>query len=159
VRYEVNEALAVELDWTRTGWSQFDELVIKSSATGQPLLRPDVNDWNDANAYRLGLTYGLLPSTQLRFGYAYDETGQEDDHYSARVPDNDRHLFSLGVGQDLGQGWSLEAGYMYVKFKDRDYGGSHPYAGLGTDINGTDAIAGDYEANANLIALEITKTF
>jgi len=159
VRYEVNEALAVELDWTRTGWSRFDELVIKSRATGRPLLRPDVNDWSDANAYRLGVTYDLLPSTQLRLGYAYDETGQDDDHYSARVPDNDRHLFSLGVGQDLGQGWTLEAGYMYVKFKDRDYGGSRPYGGLGTDINGTDAIAGDYEASANLIALEITKTF
>jgi len=155
----VNDALAVEVDWTRTGWSEFDKLVVESSADGQPLLRPDVNDWNDANAYRLGLTYKVLPATQLRFGYAYDETGQDDDHFSARVPDNDRHLFGVGVGQDLGGGWALEAAYMYVMFKDRDYRGSRPYAGLGTEINGTDAVAGDYEASANLIALEITKAF
>jgi long-chain fatty acid transport protein len=159
VRYAVNDSFAIEFDWTRTGWSQFDKLIVKSSSSGQPLLPPDINDWKDTNAYRLGLTYDVLPTTQLRFGYAYDETGQDDEHFSARVPDNDRHLFSLGVGQDLGQGWALEAGYMYVMFKDKSYRGSRPYAGLGTEINGTDAIAGDYEASANLIALEITKTF
>jgi|GEM_PF-485468 len=161
VRYALTDELAVEFDWTRTGWSEFDRIEVKSRATGRTLFS-EVNAWKDTNAYRLGLTYDILPGTQLRCGYTFDETGQDKDHYSARVPDNDRHLFSLGVGQDLGQGWALEVGYMYVKFKDRDYRSSNTYtpvADLGGEINGTDAIDGNYEGDAHLFALELSKTF
>ena len=158
VRYEVSDELAVEFDWTRSGWSKFDKLTVKGRRTGEVIFT-DTNAWDDANAYRIGMTYQLRPATQLRLGYAYDETGQQDDHFSARVPDNDRHLFGIGVGQDLGQGLSLEAGYMYVKFEDRDYRGSRQYLGLGDDINGSNAIDGDYAASAHLIGIEIRKTF
>ena len=132
-RYEFTDKLAVEFDWTRTGWSEFDRIEVKRRSTGT-ILFFDINAWKDTDAYRLGLTYDVLPSTQLRFGYAFDEAGQRKDHYSARVPDNNRYLFSLGVGQDLGQGWALDVGYMYVKFKDRDYRSSNistPVADLG----------------------------
>jgi long-chain fatty acid transport protein len=158
VRYEVSDELAVEFDWTRSGWSKFDKLTVKGRRTGEVIFT-DTNAWDDADAYRIGMTYQVRPATQLRLGYAYDETGQQDDHFSARVPDNDRHLFGIGVGQDIGQGLSLEAGYMYVKFEDRDYRGSRQYLGLGDDINGSSAVDGDYEAHAHLIGIEIRKTF
>ena len=102
-RYALIDKLAVEFDWTRTGWSEFERIEVKGRTTGRTLFS-DINDWKDTNAYRLGLTYDILPGTQLRCGYAFDETGQGKDHYSVRVPDNGRHLFSLGIGQDLGQG-------------------------------------------------------
>ncbi len=157
VRYAFNDALAVELDWTRTGWSNFDTLEVKGDNTGT-LIFADTNDWSDANAYRLGLTYQVRPATQLRFGYSYDETGQGDDHFSARVPDNDRQLFGIGIAQDLGNGYSLEGSYMYVMGNDRNYRGATPYV-PGGDVNGTDAINGDYEMDAHLIGIEVVKVF
>ncbi len=156
-RYELTPALAVELDWTRTGWSSFEEIKVKGDLAGEILFQ-DRNEWEDANAYRVGLTYQLLDQTQLRFGYSYDETPQGDAFFSARVPDNDRHLFGLGVAHDLGDGWQLEASYMYVMFEDRDYRASKPYQG-GGDINGTTAIDGDYSANAHLIGIGVSKSF
>ncbi|WP_373508437.1 OmpP1/FadL family transporter [Thiocapsa sp.] len=155
-RYAVTEDLAVELDWTRTGWSEFSQLEVKGKSTGQ-LIFTDTNDWNDSNAYRIGLTYQVRPSTELRFGYSYDETGQPDAHFSARVPDNDRHLFGIGVAQNIGEGLSLELGYMYVKANDRSVRSSTPYRG--GDINGTDAIDGNYEMDAHLVGLEVVKVF
>jgi long-subunit fatty acid transport protein len=89
----------------------------------------DTNDWQDANAFRFGVTYQLLDQTQLRFGYSYDETAQNDAHFSARAPDNDRNLFSIGVSHRLDDGWQLEAGYMYVMFNDRNYSGTRPLRG------------------------------
>ncbi|MEA3638657.1 MAG: porin [Lamprobacter sp.] len=157
VRYELTPALAVEVDWTRNGWSSFDQIKVKGDLNGA-ILFEDVNDWKDANAYRLGISYQLQDQTQLRFGYSFDETPQGDGHFSARVPDNDRHLFGVGVGHSLGNGWQIDAGYMYVKFKDRKYRSATPYV-RGVDINGTDAINGDYEANAHLIGLEVSKSF
>lgn len=156
VRYAFSPDLAVELDWSRTGWSSFDRLIVKSSNGTE--IKNDTNEWDDTNAYRLGLTYHLLPKTQLRAGYTYDETGQGDAYFSGRVPDNDRHLFSLGVGQELAQGWSVDAGYMYVRFKERRFRGDRPYV-PGGEVNGTSALDGDYQGAAHLIGVELRKTF
>ncbi len=156
VRYAFTDALAAEFDWTLTGWSEFQKLNVKGRQTGAEIFS-DTNDWSDANAYRLGFTYQVLPATQLRFGYSYDETGQGDDYFSARVPDNDRQLFSLGVAQDLGGGLSLEAGYMYIKTNTRNYRSATPYTGGGS--NGTDALDGNYEMDAQLVGIELVKVF
>lgn len=157
VRYEVNPKLAVELDLTRTGWSQFKKIEVVSDTNGRPIVT-DTNDWDDANAFRFGLTYQIQPKTQLRLGYSYDKTGQPDAHFSARVPDSDRHLFSIGVGHDYGNGWALDAGYMYVLFEDRNYRSSKPYI-PGKEVNGTSGFNGDYEAHASLFGLSIRKSF
>jgi len=157
VRYAVNDELAVELDWTRTGWSEFDRIDVVGASDG--LITSDVDNWKDASAYRLGLTYDVRPTTQLRFGYSYDETGQDDAHFSARSPDNDRHLFAVGVRQGLGRGWALEAAYMYVNVEERKFHSDIPYQTLGDEINGSDALDGDYDSSVDLVALEVRKTF
>jgi long-chain fatty acid transport protein len=157
-RYAINPQLAVEVDWTRVGWSQFDKIEVKTKSGGT-IVFTDTNAWEDADAIRVGLTYDVRPSTQLRFGYSYDETGQSDAHFSARVPDSDRQLFSIGVAQRLGQGVTVEAGYMYVMVDDRQYSGDTQYGGLGTDVNGSTAIAGTYESDVNLFAIEVSKAF
>jgi long-chain fatty acid transport protein len=156
IRYAFSDALAAELDWTRTGWSHFKEIIVTSSASNQVLSR-GTNHWEDVNAYRLALTYNIRPKTQLRFGYTYDQTGQDDEYFSARIPDADRHLFSLGIAQDLGDGWQLEAGYMYVLFDDHSYRANNPLSS--NDPNGSNALNGDYEANVHISGLGINKIF
>lgn len=157
VRYEVTEALAVELDYWRTGWSSFETLEVIGDDAGAVIFA-DTNDWEDSNAYRLGVTYQVRPETQLRFGYAYDETGQPDAHFSARVPDNDRQLFSIGVAQVLGDGYSLEGAYTYARANDRNFRADTPYLG-GADVNGTSALDGDYESSAHVVGLSLVKVF
>jgi long-chain fatty acid transport protein len=156
VRYEINDDLAVELDYNRTGWSDFETLKVEGDDNGAVIFS-DVNDWQDANAYRLGVTYQVRPETQLRLGYAYDETGQPDAHFSARVPDNDRQLFSIGLAQTLGDGYSIEGAYCYVLANDRDFRSDTPYTG--GDVNGTSALDGEYSLNAHTLAIQLVKTF
>ncbi|NCA69593.1 MAG: porin [Sphingobacteriia bacterium] len=155
-RYQVTEQLAVELDWARTGWSTFDTLEIRGNNTDELIFR-DQNRWSDSNAYRIGATYQIRPATRLRFGYAYDQTGQDDAHFSPRVPDSDRQLLSAGLAQSLGNGYSLELGYMYVVADDRRIKSATPYTG--GPINGTSAVDGDYQMHAHLIGIEINKVF
>jgi long-chain fatty acid transport protein len=158
VRYAINPQLAVEVDWTRMGWSQFQEIQPKTKNGGVTIFT-DINDWEDADAIRVGLTYDVRPNTQLRLGYSYDQSAQPDAHFSARVPDMNRNLFSIGVAQKYASGLSVELGYMYVKTDGRDFAGTFPYAGLGTEVNGSTAVAGDYSSTINLIALEVSQTF
>ncbi|MCG8426771.1 MAG: porin [Chromatiales bacterium] len=153
IRVEATDKLALEFDITRTGWSSFDVLEIKNPVSTVT----SINNWDDATAYRLGGTYQLNNKTQLRFGYSFDQTGQNDDFFSARVPDADRHLFSVGFGHDMGDGWTLEGGYMYVRFKDR----THSATGFTApgEPNGSLLYNGEYKSNVNLLGLGISKTF
>lgn len=138
-RYQASDKLALEFDIARTGWSKFGKIVVTAAGSGSVLVT-SVNDWEDADAYRLGGTYALSADQQLRFGYAYDKTGQGDANFSTRTPDANRHLVSLGIAQKLG-GWTLEASYMYAMFEDRtvatggvydgQYTGSAQIFGLG----------------------------
>ncbi|MBK1630467.1 aromatic hydrocarbon degradation protein [Thiohalocapsa halophila] len=161
VRYEIiQDQLAVELDWTRNGWSEFQEIKVVGDRTGTTLIE-DQNQWDDSNAFRLGLTYNLVEQTQLRLGYSFDETPQGDEFFSARVPDNDRHLFGLGVAHKLNDRIQLELGYMYVMLEDRDFRSTRPYDPVNApgDINGTTALNGDYSSEVHLIGLELSTSF
>lgn len=155
LRYQASEALALEFDIDRTGWSTFDRITINRTGT-TPIISN--NNWDDANAYRLGATYDLRPNTQLRFGYTFDETPQPDSSFSPRVPDNDRHLLSIGVAQKM-NGWTIEAGYMYAKVDDRTVNSSVNYTSPTQDPNGTRAFNGDYETDIHLIALGVSTKF
>ncbi len=158
IRYAFTDALAVEFDWTHTGWSAFDQLTVTAQGSGTVLTNSD-NSWKDANAYRLGLSYNLNPKTQLRFGYTYDEPGQEKEHFSARIPDENRQLFSIGLGHSFGDGWQVEGGYMYVVWDDNNYRSTVPFNPLTGDSNGTAAINGEYESDVHIFGLSVNKTF
>lgn len=156
-RYQANEKLAVEFDIDRTGWSEFDQIVIRSKATGG-IIATSTNNWDDASAYRIGATYDLQPNTQLRFGYAFDETPQPDSNFSPRVPDNDRHLLSFGVAQKL-NGWTLEAGYMYAMVDERTVSSTTPLTSPAQDPNGTAVYNGEYETDIHLLAIGVSTKF
>lgn len=154
-RYQATKQLAIEFDIERTGWSKFDQIVIVR-AVGTPIT--SANNWEDANAYRIGATFDLSPNTQLRIGYTYDQTGQGDDRFSARIPDADRHLVGLGIAQKFGA-WTVEAGYMYVMFDDRNYVAPAALGTYGADANGTSAYNGSYEASVHLFGAGLSTKF
>lgn len=159
--YQFNPTWSVELDLERTGWSSFDVVEIEHSSPGISNPIRSTNKWNDALAYRLGITYQALPNTQLRFGYALDKTPQDDDFFSARIPDNDRQSLSVGIAYSV-NGWTIEGGYMYVWLDDRTISSSNNFlAGLpaNTDPNGTDAYNGKYQSSAHLLGLGVSTKF
>lgn len=161
-RYQATDKLGVELDYERTGWKKFNQIIV-ATTTGSPRVI-NSNGWSDADAYRLGMTYDLNANNQLRAGYSRDMTGQGDAHFSARVPDADRNLFSVGLRHKIAGGWELEGAYMYVRFDDRNYVSTTPFtpsplSASSQDPNGTVAYNGKYENSAHLLGLGVTKRF
>jgi len=155
VHWQATDKFGLEFDIEGTGWSTFDKIEVTSAAANIT----STNNWDDAWAYRLGAILALTPKTNLLLGYSYDETGQPDQYFSARVPDNDRQLFSIGMTHDFA-GWTLEASYMYVAVDDRTI--NQPldsYAVPGQDPNGTDAYNGTYESSVNLLGIGLSTKF
>ncbi|VAX08726.1 hypothetical protein MNBD_GAMMA25-915 [hydrothermal vent metagenome] len=144
--YRINDKFNVEFDIERTGWNVFDQIVIEydNAALGTRTIT-STNNWDNATAYRLGATYQMSDKTKLRFGYSYDETPQPEVTFSPRVPDNNRQLFSIGVGHDFG-GWMLDAAYMHVVVDDRTVAAT-------TFYNGT------YESSVDLLGVGLSTTF
>lgn len=157
-RYQMTDKLGIEFDFERTGWKKFNQIIVKSAASGATLVT-STNAWDDANAFRLGASYDLTTQTQLRAGYARDLTGQGDEHFTVRVPDADRHLFSFGVRHALRGDWTVEAAYMYAMVDDRDYVSTRPFGTYGSDPNGTAAYNGKYESSAHLLGFGVSKKF
>ncbi len=155
IRYQAAPDWAVEFDISRTGWSSFDTLTIVNGSILSPIT--NVNNWEDANAYRIGVTHRLDHKTRLRFGYTYDETPQPREFFSARVPDNNRHLFSVGASHEVDKGLELDVGYMFVYFEDYTHNSSTPPSI--TDPNGTAAYNGDYSSYVHLLGVGLTKRF
>lgn len=158
MRNQATQALALEFDIEHTDWSSFNALVISHSHPGLASPIVSTNAWDDALAFRFGGTLELSGATQLRFGYTRDKTGQEDTHFSARIPDADRHLLSVGIGQDIGN-WQIEAGYMYVRWDDRTVDSAVPFGAFGGDANGTNAYNGAYKSTAHLFGLGVNGRF
>jgi long-chain fatty acid transport protein len=158
VRYQATDKFGIEFDVERTGWKKFNEIIISSAASGATLVT-NTNAWDDANAFRLGASYDLTAQTQLRAGYARDLSGQGDDHFTARVPDADRHLFSVGLRHALPGDWEVEAAYMYAMVDDRGYASAQPFGTYGSDPNGTAAYNGNYESVAHLLGVGVSKKF
>lgn len=150
LHYAVSEQWSVEFDFERTYWSSFDRLEIaaKHPFAGWTPVASDVNNWDDSNAYRFGLRYRPDSLNTWRFGYTYDQTPQPELYFSARVPDADRHLFSIGYGRQLTDTLSLDLAYMYVRFEDRTVDGA-------TNVT----YNGDYESTAHLFGGSLNWTF
>ena len=161
VRYQATDDVSVEFDIEHTGWKFFDKIEVKAQ-TGGTLVTQSENQWDDALAYRLGVTYDVTDKTQLRFGYALDETPQPDKFYTARIPGADRQLFSIGIAHEL-EGWAIEAGYMLAVLDDRTINSTDSFAaraaGGNTDPNGSDAFNGKYESDVNLLGVGVTIDF
>ncbi len=161
VAFQATDKLGLEFDIDYTGWSSFDQFAI-TTPNGSNTLTTSTNNWDGAMAYRLGAIYRLSPATQLLFGYSLDQKAQPDEYFSARIPDADRQLFSLGVTHDFGN-WTLEAAYMHVATDSRTINSSESYLlkalGGDTDPNGTDAYNGTYESSVNLFSVGLSMEF
>ncbi len=157
-RYQATDKLGIEFDVERTSWKKFNQILVKNATNGTTLVT-STNAWDNANAFRLGASYDLTAQTQLRAGYARDLTGQGDEHFTVRVPDADRHLFSFGMRYALPGDWTVEAAYMYAMVDDRDYVTTRPFGTYGSDPNGTAAYNGKYESSAHLLGFGVSNKF
>jgi len=155
INYKVNDALKLELDIEHTGWNVYDNLNIRNSSD-QSTLTLSTNNWKDTITYRTSAQY-KIDKHQILFGYAYDKTPQSDNYFTARVPDSDRQLFSIGYQYDFGT-YQFETGLMLVKFKDRNVNSSTSYT-FASDPNGTTAYNGRYRSNATVLSVGVNMIF
>ncbi len=121
VAFKATDQLLLEVDVNLTGWSSFEQLVVKGLPTGTETIE---EDYEDSMTIRVGAEYWKDDTLALRAGFLYDETPVPNKSISPLLPDAKRTGFTVGVGKTFGS-MTVDAAVMYLMFGDADTNGEH----------------------------------
>ncbi len=149
------DRLTVELGWDRTFWSSFAELDFQYD---QNLLgtvfdgfdRAIVKNWDDTDAYRIGISYDWDGRWTTTLGFAYDQTPVPAATLGFEVPDADAHVYCAGLRYRTSGEWEIGLSYMYHRTRGRA-AGNDGAAGL-PGLDGTFTEGGAHAVTVGLIA-------
>ena len=133
-------------DWTWTGWSNLDTIVIRQEG-GIPGREPTLDlAYKNTNRYSVGVNYQHTDKLIYRGGIALDQTPiRSAESTSPRIPGNDRKWLSLGAGYAPSESWSFDVGYSHLFISD-------------TDINNTnttgEVLTGSYESSVDILSAQ-----
>lgn len=119
----------VELTVDRTFWSAYEYLDFDyATPIVNPILfgvfdAPKKKNWDDTNAYRIGIDYRWSPDVTLMAGFAYDENPVPGGVFGTigfDLPDSDAYIFSLGARIKLSEQSELACGLLYDYKESRE---------------------------------------
>lgn len=124
VAYKFEKA-TVEFTYDRTFWSAYKQLDFEYPvALAHPVLTqvfddPLAKNWDDVNAYRIGLTYLWSQNLTLMAGGGIDGNPIPDSTLSFDLPDSDAWFASLGFRYKHSEKISYGGAYLYADKEDR----------------------------------------
>ncbi|RDB44875.1 transporter [Halomonas sp. DQ26W] len=140
--------------WVR--WSRFDEIHVTNDA-GDTITREN-QDYSNAWAYGVGGEYQLNPQLALRAGVTLDFTPTSDEFRSARIPSDDRRIFSIGAGWTPMDNLTVDLAYSYLTERSTQVDQTrtdHADTGAETEL----AYTADYKNEAHGFGAQLTYRF
>ena len=136
-------------------WSLIQNVDVKFSpkpGESGPLLPEQSLPFAFRNTFRgaIGTQYFLDDTWTLRGGVAFDQSPVTNLNRTARLPDSNRVLLSIGVGYQLGEYMAIDVGY------------SHIFLPYGANLDQTvtaSTLKGSYASSVDLFGLQLTFTF
>jgi long-chain fatty acid transport protein len=115
VAYDVLDNLNVELTWDRTFWSEYEDLDFNFSPVNNqnPFDVAMARDWDDTDAFRIGLTWAVNDTWTLMGGFAYDENPAPEENIGFELPDSDAWIYSLGAQYKVSEKMDLGIAALY----------------------------------------------
>ena len=133
----------VELTWDRTYWSRYSHLDFDHDGALDGLLpafdaRID-KDWDDADAYRIGITHKCTEKLTTMIGFAIDKTPVPERTLNFELPDSDAKIYSIGFRYRKTENLELGIAYLYDDKESRKV--TNSTSPLGIDGEFEDAAA------------------
>jgi long-chain fatty acid transport protein len=147
----MNDKWDVMGDYTYTGWSSVQQLVVRRTGTVAPgtVLQTLPFLWDDTVRLGMGLNYRMNSQTKLRFGAAYDYTPTNNLTRSPRLPDESRTWVAFGVQYKPFKQGTLEFGYAHEFVRDARI--NNPTA--------AGSLVGTFKNKADIITMQYTHSF
>jgi long-chain fatty acid transport protein len=151
VAYDVLANLNVELTWDRTFWSEYENLDFNFTPAipGNPFEPAQVRDWDDTDAFRIGLTYGATKSLDLMVGFGYDKNPEPTATVGFELPDSDAWLYSIGAQYKISDKMDVGMALLYDYKETRE-----------VQVRPTDRVYGEFtDASALLVTVGVNYRF
>ena len=117
VAFRPSETVELEFDVNWAAWSDFDEFTINFANATPPDITSEQR-WDDGFTYRLGGSFDVSETVELRLGGIYDPTVIPDETLRPLLPEGDRFAGCAGVGFQFGK-VDLDLAYMFLKIDER----------------------------------------
>ena len=155
---KVNEKWDLLADVTWTRWSQFEELrIIRDNGTNSTLtVTPE--HWSNTLRYSIGANYHYSENVKLRAGLAYDEEAISTEYRTVRIPGNDRKWLALGASWQATSSTKLDIGYAHLFVSDTKIDDDQRLPVAPSPV-GKGRVNGEYDANVNILSLQVTHNF
>lgn len=117
--YTFFDKLTVELEYDRTYWSEYETLDFKYPTSLNNMFltaafdAPKAKNWEDTDAWRIGVSYEINPSFTVMAGFALDENPIPDHTLGFDLPDSDAKLYSLGMRYTVNDNIDIGMAYLY----------------------------------------------
>lgn len=149
VRWQATPRTTLYANAQWTEWSSIEELRVQFENPVQPDSVEELN-YEDAGRYGFGGDYMINEAWTVRAGYAFDESPDQPQFRTARIPDNDRHIFAIGTTWSPTADWAVDAAYNRVKIEDTDFDRTG---------NSGDRVVGEFSGHADVISISATRRF
>lgn len=149
VTQKLSDTFALSANIERTNWSTLKSLTVNFANPAQPASTEQFN-WSDSMSYALGMDWKFAPEWVLRAGIARDETPTNNIDRDPRLPDNNRQLYSVGLGWQPSANASWNIGYSRINIDTPTVNNVSPTGST---------LVGKYSADANLFGVSGTFSF
>jgi long-chain fatty acid transport protein len=149
ITQKLSDTFSLSADIERTNWSSLQKLTVHFANPAQPDSTEQFH-WSNTMQYALGMDWKFSPDWVLRAGVARDETPTNNTFRDPRLPDNNRQLYSIGLGWTPNANASWNIGYSRINV---DNSSVHNVSATGSTLDGT------YSGDANLFGISGTFSF
>ncbi len=155
VAYDVLDNVNVELTWDRTFWSEYEDLDFNFLPVdlSNPFEETMPRNWDDTDAFRIGLTWAVNDTWTLMGGFAYDENPAPEKYIGFELPDSDAWIYSLGAQYKVSEQMDLGIAVLYDYKESRNVKNA-------PDENGRIVVDGEFNnASALLVTVGMNYKF
>ena len=149
-KFDLNDKWTLAGDISHSKWSNFEELRIRYASPTQPDSAESF-DWENVQRVSVGVEHHYSDDWTFRAGFAADESPINEAERSVRLPSADRKWYSLGTSYQWSDKTSIDLAYVRLFVDD-------PIALDRTGPTG-DRIVGTYEAEAEIVSLQLNHRF
>jgi len=138
--------VGVDVEWVE--FSSFDELPVGVGANAAAGVFPPAvpQNWEDSWSYGVGADWAVSDMWTLRGGCVYLESPIPEETLAPTLPDDDRFIYTAGVGCQAGAN-ALDLAYAYSAYE------------RAVDSNLNPAHVGDYDVEVHLMQVSYTRRF
>jgi len=155
ISQKFSDTFTLSADIERTNWNTLQSLTINFSSPHPAPAFPMPSSteqfhWSSSMEYALGMDWKFAPEWTLRAGIARDETPTNSTFRDPRLPDNNRQLYSIGLGFMPSDNANWNIGFSHIAIDTPTV----------SDVSATGStLVGKYNADANLFGISGTFTF